>query len=1315
MSQQRRSRVFRGISSAVAILLAIVGAVVLPPAAGAAPPVTVTVAGSLDSEIGCTADWAPDCALANLTFSADNGIWSGTFTLPAGSYEYKVAINGTWDENYGLGGVAGGANVPVTVAADGPVTFYYDPVTHYFSSTAQGPIITVPGSFQSEIGCPGDWAPDCLRSWLQDPDGDGIYTFTATGIPAGSYEAKVTHGLAWDENYGVGGVPGGANYSFSTSGKPVTFSYVLATHILTITAADPPLPGSGQLQAFWVDQNTLAWPTTLLINGASVTDETWALYHSPIADITVQDGVALNGSAVGLTYDPAGLTAAQTSAHPELTGYLALHPVGLDRAAIEAILQGQILVGELKSDSTLAAVTGVQLPGVLDDLYAVDAQQRTLGVSFAGDVPTFTVWAPTAQSVELELAGSADGTAPNGVAVPAVRNADGTWSVTGDPTWRNVRYLFHLRVYSPATNQLESNHVTDPYSVALTANSTYSVAADLADPAYRPQLWSDTPSPVVARPIDHTIYELHVRDFSISDTTVPQQARGTYSAFTYDGAGTEHLRQLAAAGLNTIHLLPTFDNTSVPELPADQAKPACDLPSFAADSDQQQACVGAVAATDGYNWGYDPFHFSAPDGALAANPDGGDRVAEFRGMVGALHQDGLQVVLDQVFNHTSASGQAPTSVLDQVVPGYYQRLNKVGAVQTSTCCQNVATEHQMAQKLMVDSVVLWAKDYKVDGFRFDLMGHASKANMLAVRAALDALTPSADGVDGKSIYLYGEGWNFGEVANNALFVQATQGQLGGTGIGTFNDRLRDAVNGGSPVDGSTFRNQGFGNGLGTDPSGLGTIPAANQVAELAKQSDVLRLGLAGNLRTYSFLTANGTILRGDQLDYNGSPAGYADSPEEVINYVDAHDNATLFDMLTLKLPTATSMADRVRMNTLSLATVTLSQAIPFWHAGTDLLRSKSLDHNSYNSGDWFNFIDWTGQDNGFARGLPPAADNQSQWPADKPLLADPALKPTPTDIASASADSDALLSLRASTPLFRLGSAALINQKLTFPGSGPTATPGVIVMNIDDTVGPDVDPALNGALVVFNASPAASTQTIPALAGRYYQLSDIQAGGADPVVKTTAFDPATGAVTVPARTVAVLVSKTVTSAVTLSASAASQMYGSSHRVTLTATVTTSAGPATGSVEFRSGAAVLGTAPIANGKATFTLRADTPPGTLSIVAHYIGAAGAPPADSPAVQVVVEKAKSFTFLLPIGRHGHAAALIAAVGLTNGRTPTGSIVIREGSRVVATVALRYGVAIWPIPRSVHGSHTYTATFVPSQPVGVDGSTSHPVTVRR
>lgn len=424
---------------------------------------------------------------------------------------------------------------------------------------------------------------------------------------------------------------------------------------------------------------------------------------------------------------------------------------------------------------------------------------------------------------------------------------------------------------------------------------------------------------------------------------------------------------------------------------------------------------------------------------------------------------------------------------------------------------------------MVDSVVTWARDYKVDGFRFDLMGHHSKANMLAIREALDELTLKRDGVDGKAIYLYGEGWNFGEVANNALFEQATQGQLGGTGIGTFSDRLRDAVHGGSPVDGDSKFYQGFGTGLATDPNGSDRPAPGDPFADLAHKTDLVKLGLAGNLRDFSFTASDGTVKAGDELDYNGSPAGYADQPDEIITYVDAHDNETLYDLGVLKLPADTPMADRVRMNTLSLATTAFAQTPSFWHAGTELLRSKSLDRNSYNSGDWFNRIDWTGQESTFGSGLPRQADNGGHWDDLAPLLADPANKPGAADIAAAEASALDLLRVREQVGLLRLGSAALIEQKVSFPNSGTDAAPGVIVMLIDDLVGKDVDPKLKGALVVFNAGTEATTQSVTQLEGRAFALAPALAQGSDAVLKTTTWDAATGTVTVPARTAVVLV------------------------------------------------------------------------------------------------------------------------------------------------------------------------------------------------
>lgn len=1081
------------------------------------PPIDlVTVPGSHNTEMGCAGDWTPGCEVAKLTLRAD-GIYAGTFTLPADDYEYKVALNGSWDVNYGANGVPGGDNITYTHAG-GPITFYWNPTTKVVSSTAEGPTVTVPGNFQSEVGCPGDWQPECLASLMQDGDKDGVYTWSTSSIPDGAYEAKVAHGGSWDENYGVGGAPGGANYTFTaTTGKLVEFRYTLATHVLEIIVTDPPLAGSGQSQAHWVSEDTLAWPAELL-GGAEAADVSWSLEHSADATLAVSDGAVTGGDdAVELAYDPAGLSESQLRKFPQLEGFIALRPVGVERAAVQALLTEQLAIAQRAGDDKLTAFTGVQIPGVLDDLYAEGVASVPLGVTWDGDSASLTLWAPTAQSVSLERWSA--GAAGDPEVIEAVfDDADGTWSVDGLSAGDEFRWS--LDVYAPTTGAIETNSVTDPYSIALTTNSARSVVVDLDDASITPEQWADTPAPVVERPVDRAIYELHVRDFSIGDETVPEAERGTYRAFTRESAGTAQLEQLAEAGINTVHLLPTFDIATIEENRAAQATPACDLATFGPASPDQQACLESIRDLDGFNWGYDPFHFQAPEGSYAVDPNGAARVGEFREMVGALHATGLQVVLDEVYNHTAASGQGTKSVLDRIVPGYYQRLNSVGSVETSTCCQNIATEHEVAEKLMVDSVVLWAKEYKVDGFRFDLMGHHSKANMLAVRAALDELTLEDDGVDGSSVYLYGEGWNFGEVANNARFEQATQGQLGGTGIGAFNDRLRDGVHGGSPVDSGSKFDQGFGTGLAGDPNGH---PVRDNTRTLGQQTDLVKLGLAGNLRDFEFTGSDGVVKRGEVFDYNGSPAGYADQPDEVINYVDAHDNETLYDLGVFKLPTDTSMADRVRMNTLSLATVTLSQSPSFWHAGTELLRSKSLDRNSYNSGDWFNRIDWTGEESTFGSGLPSKADNGDHWDEMIPLLENPALKPGAADIAAAEASALDLLRVRSSVDLLQLGSAELIDEKVTFPNSGADATPGLITMLIDDLVGDDVDPELEGALVVFNASPLPVTEQVDGLAGREFALSDAQANGSDEIVKSTTWDAASGSVTVPARSVAVLV------------------------------------------------------------------------------------------------------------------------------------------------------------------------------------------------
>ena len=1108
----------------------------------ASADVLVTIPGSHNKAMGCDADWAPDCAKAALTRDA-TGVYSATFTLPAGDYQYKVAEGGSWDTAFGAGGAAGGANISYTLNETTSVTFYYDRATHRVWNTATDQTVTLPGTFQKSLGCSENWQAQCLAPLLE-PVGDGTYTYSTTALPEGDYEFKVAIGGSDNENYGQDGAVGGTNYQFATkANKLVTFTYDSSTHKVAIASADAPVAGNGEQRAYWVSANTLAWPTSLLPEGvtrAQVLDGSAALSYelvtAPEGGAGLSDGAVTGATTTALSV-AGDLPAEVTTAHPNLNGYIALN-APIDEAVAREALTGQIAVAQ-KSGESINAFTGVQIAPVLDSLYAEAATQASYGVNWneAGN-PTFALWAPTAKSVALvswntSTPSGSDADIPgDGLRTEAVRGDDGRWSVdnAAGEIHEGAQYLWEVSVYVPETGKVEKNLVTDPYSVSLTVDSTRSVAVNMNNPSTVPAVWTNSKAPVIQDDAQRSIYELHVRDFSAADTSVPEYMRGTYMAFTqFESNGMRHLDELARAGMNTVHLLPTFDIATIPEKRADQKTPA--IPEDAGPaSEEQQAAVSAVADQDAYNWGYDPLHWMAPEGSYAtsSHQNGGARVREFRSMVGGLHSIGMQVVLDQVYNHTPAAGQSASSILDRVVPGYYQRLNASGGVETSTCCSNVATENAMSEHLMIDSMIHWAKYYHVDGFRFDLMGHHPAAEMKRAKEALKSLTLEKDGVDGSRLYIYGEGWNFGEVANNALFTQATQGQLDGTGIGAFNDRLRDAVHGGGPFDEDHRVFQGFGSGAFSDFNGLDTRSEAERRADYLHRVDLVKLGLAGNLKDYTLTTYDGKTVLGAQLDYNGQGAGFASQPAENVNYVDAHDNETLFDLVTYKMPADAPMDHRVRMSLISQASVALSQSPSFWASGTEMLRSKSLDRDSFNSGDYYNAIDWTMHDNGFGHGLPVKSKNGAAWDHMRPLLENPDLKPSPEQIDTSSEIAMDFLRVRSSSRLFTLGSADLIRSKVSFPNSGEGAVDGTIVMLINDEagVGSDVDAALDGALVVFNATDKTVTTAVDGLAGRVFKLHDAQANGSDAVVKDSSFDAKTGSVTVPARTVAVFTQAT---------------------------------------------------------------------------------------------------------------------------------------------------------------------------------------------
>ncbi|MCU0511489.1 MAG: pullulanase-type alpha-1,6-glucosidase [Anaerolineae bacterium] len=1082
-----------------------------PAEAGAAPapviPTMVNVPGTLQPALGCPGEWQPDCTATQLEYLAEYDVWTRTFAaVPAGSYEYKVAIDGGWGENYGGFGDRDGPNIPLSVPADVPITFVYDHKTNWIMDTVRQPLVTAPGTYQDELGCAADAMADCLLSWLQDVDGDGIYTLTTAALPAGEYEAQAA------VNGAV--LPGAAQtFTVAADGEAVTFAYDASLNAMVVTAGGSAVSGANlrELRAHWVNRDTLLW--------AVEPDETlsYRLLYSADASMAV-DLFGLKGSFAALPLTPGTADAATLAKFPHLAGQTALKIDPADVAQVPEILRGQFAVAAYRGDNVVN-LAGLQIPGVLDDLFTYEGD---LGVVFdANGIPSVTLWAPTARNVSFLLyADSNPRTDPQ--LLPMVPNAaTGTWRIVGLPSWQGQFYRFVVEVYAPSVQQIVQNEVTDPYSISLSVNSLRSQIVDLNEAALKPAGWDTLAKPELAAPEDIVLYELHIRDFSAFADDVPAELRGTYSAFTLpETAGMRHLAGLAAAGLTHVHLLPSFDIATINENRRRWFEPDyAELAALPPDSDQQQAILAEFRDLDGFNWGYDPYHFNVPEGSYSTNPDGPQRVLEYRQMVQALNLAGLRVVQDVVYNHTNAAGQEGRSVLDRVVPGYYHRLDDKGQVARSTCCANTATEHNMMRRLMIDSVLLNARFYKIDGFRFDLMGHHMLADMVAVRQALDTLTLETDGVDGRSIYVYGEGWNFGEVADNARGLNATQLNIGGTGIGVFNDRLRDAVRGGSPFGDRLV--QGLSNGLYVLPNGLDE--RSESLERLLLSADLTRVGLAGNLRDYTFTGLDGTPVTGADVDYNGSPAGYTLDPQENILYVAAHDNETLYDIIAYKAPRDTTPEDRVRMNVLAMSYIMYAQGIPFFHAGDEMLRSKSLDRNSYNSGDWFNRLDFTFSSNNFGVGLPPRADNSAEYPTMQPLLADPALRMGPEAITATVSRFQDMLRVRASSPLFRLQTAQQVQERLSFYNVGPEQQPGVIVLLLDDRQGDDLDETYAAVAVVFNATPAAITWGDAAFADQAFELHPALAAGSDEVLKAAAFDAATGTFSVPAWSTAVFV------------------------------------------------------------------------------------------------------------------------------------------------------------------------------------------------
>ncbi len=910
----------------------------------------------------------------------------------------------------------------------------------------------------------------------------------------------------------------GSDYGFTG----FNWSYTVAGPITLSTA-----------KAIWLDAGTIAW--------SGAVGNSYKLLYDPDGGLT--SAAAATACAFPAPASPCyvTLTASGTIANgsypknPNANGLTNL-TTGLSADNAKFLLKGQTAVASYNSGGALVEASRTQVQSVLDALYAANAKTQALGVTYTAGAPSVKLWAPTAKSVTLRRYATSSGGEVGNVAM-TLDATSGIWSATGVVGWNRQYYLFDVQVYVPGVDAVVNNLVTDPYAVTLstdgaTVDDVRGQFVNLADADLKPSNWDTLSKPTLNAFEDISIYEMHIRDFSINDATVTSGDRGTYNAFTYDGAGPDpntalsngmkHLQALQAAGLTHVHLLPAFDIASVVET----SVPRSVTPNptgYARDSDQQQTAVAATRATDGFNWGYDPYHYGAPEGSYSTDPNGVQRILEFRRMVSALNRNGLRVVMDVVYNHTAASGQNDHSVLDKVVPGYYYRYTTNGDLYTTSCCSDTATEYEMMEKLMIDTVKRFAVDYKVDGFRFDLMNFHTKQNMLNLKAAVQGLTTGAEGVDGSKIYLYGEGWDFGSAKDKGLMTcpncYAQKYNMTGSGIGAFNDIIRDAAHGGYSTDTVGIRKQGFINGLSYDWNGYSYSNRSQN--DLWNVMDTLRSG-----------------LRGSGTDWNGQGAPFTDDPQESVPYVEKHDNETLFDQNAFKLPNGsgsdnpgwigssiptTSVADRVRSQNMGQSLIGLAQGVPFFQMGTDILRSKSLDRNSYDSGDWFNRLDWTYSVNNFGNGLPPAWDNSSRWSIMSPLLANTAMDPSSADINFAAAHFREVLRLRYSSPLFRLQTEADINARTSHYNTS-NAQDALIVMRLSDEVAPDLDANYENILVFFNANKMQQSIRIDGANG--FVIHPLQRDGLDddPVVQAAGFDDATDTFTIPPRTTVVFVS-----------------------------------------------------------------------------------------------------------------------------------------------------------------------------------------------
>ncbi len=581
----------------------------------------------------------------------------------------------------------------------------------------------------------------------------------------------------------------------------------------------------------------------------------------------------------------------------------------------------------------------------------------------------FSLWSPTAEEVRVLLYESGlDGSAYQ--TLPMTMGEDGTWSTTAKEDLQGKFYTFNVKV--------DGKWLGDTPGImakAVGVNGKRAAVIDLD--STDPEGWENDVRPELKNYADIIVYEMHHRDFSL-DSVSGIQNKGKFLALTEKGTtsslgektGIDHLKEL---GVTHVHILPSYDYASVDESHLEKPQ---------------------------YNWGYDPQNYNVPDGSYSTDPfNPAVRIKEFKQMVQALHQAGIRVVLDVVYNHTF---NTENSNFELTVPGYFYRKTADGKWADGSGCGNeTASDRAMMRKYMIESVLYWVNEYHIDGFRFDLMGIHDIETMNEIRAAVDAIDPS--------IFIYGEGWAASSPLYDAdkLAMKANIHKM--PRIAAFSDEMRDGIRG----------------------SWSDNTKGAFAIGEKGHEASI-KFGLVG-------------AIQHPQVDFeavNYSKAPWALQPTQMISYVSCHDDWCITDRLKATMPNPT-MEEVARSHKLAETFVFTSQGVPFTFAGDEMMRDKKGVHNSYNSPDDINTIDWK---------------NKTAY----------------HDVFEYMKN---LIALRKAHPAFRMGDADLVRKHMEFL---PVEGDNLIAFILKDNANGD---SWKNIIVAFNGRSEAAKLAIPS--GKY--------------------------------------------------------------------------------------------------------------------------------------------------------------------------------------------------------------------------------------